>query len=99
MYTFFVGEPEGKRPLGRPRRRLVDNIRMCLWGFEGCIMSWWGNRRESDHWEDIGLDLSIILEWICGKRAVCIALVGKPEAKRLLERPRLILVNNIRIDM
>ena len=62
-------------------------------------MSCWGNRRESDHWEDIGLDVSIILEWICGKRAVCIVLVGKPEAKRPLERPRLILVNNIRIDM
>jgi hypothetical protein len=31
-----VGKPEGKRPLGRPRRRWVDNIRMDLgevgWG-------------------------------------------------------------------
>jgi hypothetical protein len=26
----FVGKPEGKRPLGRPRRRLVDNIKMDL---------------------------------------------------------------------
>ena len=26
----LVGKPEGKRPLGRPRRRLVDNIRMDL---------------------------------------------------------------------
>jgi hypothetical protein len=25
-----VGKPEGKRPLGRPRRRWVDNIRMDL---------------------------------------------------------------------
>jgi hypothetical protein len=25
-YRFFVGKPEGKRPLGRPRRRWVDNI-------------------------------------------------------------------------
>jgi hypothetical protein len=25
-----VGEPEGKRPLGRPRRRWVDNIKMDL---------------------------------------------------------------------
>ena len=24
MYRFFVGKPEGKRPLGRPRRRLLD---------------------------------------------------------------------------
>jgi len=28
----LVGKPEGKRPLGRPRRKWVDNIRMDLWG-------------------------------------------------------------------
>jgi hypothetical protein len=27
-YTILVGEPEGKRPLGRPRRGWKDNIRM-----------------------------------------------------------------------
>ena len=27
MYRVLVGKPEGKRPLGRPRRRWVDNIR------------------------------------------------------------------------
>jgi hypothetical protein len=26
----LVGKPEGRRPLGRPRRRLVDNIKMDL---------------------------------------------------------------------
>jgi hypothetical protein len=35
-YRLLVGKPEGKRPLGRPRRRSVDNIRMDLvevgWG-------------------------------------------------------------------
>jgi hypothetical protein len=35
-YRLLVGLPEGKRPLGRPRRRWVDNIRMDLvevgWG-------------------------------------------------------------------
>jgi hypothetical protein len=29
-YRLLVGELEGKRPLGRPRRRWVDNIRMYL---------------------------------------------------------------------
>jgi hypothetical protein len=29
-YRLLVGNPEGKRPLGRPRRRRVDNIRMDL---------------------------------------------------------------------
>jgi hypothetical protein len=35
-YGILVGKPEGKRPLGRPRRRWVDNIKMDLreigWG-------------------------------------------------------------------
>jgi hypothetical protein len=31
-YRLLVGKPEEKRPLGRPRRRWVDNIRM---DFEG----------------------------------------------------------------
>jgi hypothetical protein len=30
-YILLVGKPEGKRPLGRPRRRWVDNIRMERW--------------------------------------------------------------------
>ena len=31
VYRVLVGKPEGKRPLGRPRCRWVDNIRMDLW--------------------------------------------------------------------
>ena len=30
VYSFFVGKPERKRPLGRPRRRWEDNIKMDL---------------------------------------------------------------------
>ena len=30
VYRALVGKPEGKRPLGRPRRRWEDNIRMDL---------------------------------------------------------------------
>jgi hypothetical protein len=30
MYKVLVGKPEGKRPLGRPRRRWEDGIRMDL---------------------------------------------------------------------
>jgi len=36
LYRVLVGKPEGKRPLGRPRRRWKDNIKMHLqevgWG-------------------------------------------------------------------
>ena len=40
VYRVLVGEPEGKRPLGRPRRRWEDNIKMDLQevGCEG--MDW-----------------------------------------------------------
>jgi hypothetical protein len=39
-YRIFVGKPEGKRPLGSPRRRWVDNIKMNLTeiGWDG--MDW-----------------------------------------------------------
>jgi hypothetical protein len=37
----YIGKSEGKRPLGRPRRRLVDNIKMDLkwigWDCWDCI--------------------------------------------------------------
>ena len=37
-----------------------------------CIGSWWGNRREGDHWGDLGVDGWIILGWISRKWDVCI---------------------------
>jgi hypothetical protein len=40
LYRSLVGKPEGKRPLGRPRRRWVDNIKMAL-GEMGWVM-WTG---------------------------------------------------------
>ena len=30
----------------------------------GCVGSWWGNRRERDHWGDLGVNGWIILGWI-----------------------------------
>jgi hypothetical protein len=30
VYRLLVGKPEGKRPLGRPRRKWIDNIKMDL---------------------------------------------------------------------
>ena len=42
VHRFLVGKPEGKRPLGRPRRRWENNIEMLssgsgreLWGLDG----------------------------------------------------------------
>jgi len=47
-YRVLVGKQEGKRPLGRPRRRWVDNIRMNLQGVGCGYMDWIGLALDSD---------------------------------------------------
>jgi hypothetical protein len=42
MYRILMGKPEGKRPLGRPRRRWVDNIRIDLQEVGCRYMDWIG---------------------------------------------------------
>ena len=41
VYMVLVGKPEGNRPLGRPSRRWVDNIRMAVQEV-GCGLDWTG---------------------------------------------------------
>jgi hypothetical protein len=49
-YRLLVGKPEGRRPLGRPRRRCVDNIRMDL-GEVGCDdVDWIGLVKDRNRW-------------------------------------------------
>jgi hypothetical protein len=47
-YGILVGNPEGKRPLGRPRRRWVDNIKIDLIGCDG--MDWIELAQDRDQW-------------------------------------------------
>jgi hypothetical protein len=42
MYRLLVGKPEGKRPLGRPRRRWIDNIKIDLLEGEVSAVNWIG---------------------------------------------------------
>ena len=46
--AFLVGKPEVKRPLGRPRRRWVDNIRMDLQEVGCGYMDWIGLAQDRD---------------------------------------------------
>jgi hypothetical protein len=46
----LVGKPEGKRPLGRPRRRWVDNIKMDLRDTGWDDMDWTDLVQDRDQW-------------------------------------------------
>ena len=48
VYRVLVGKPEGKRPLGRPRRRWVDNFRMDLQEVGCGYMDWVGMAQDRD---------------------------------------------------
>ena len=46
----LVGKPEGKRPLGRPRLRWKDNIKMDLQEVGSGGMDWMGLAQDRDRW-------------------------------------------------
>jgi len=51
VYRVLVGKPEGKRPLGRPRRRRwEDNIKMDLQGVGGGCGDWMELAQDRDRW-------------------------------------------------
>ena len=50
VYRVLVRKPEGKRPLGRPRRRWKDNIKMDLQEVGGGGMDWIDLAQDRDRW-------------------------------------------------
>ena len=52
-YRVLVGKPDGKRPLGRPRRRWVDNIRMDLQEVGCWHVDWIGLAQDRDGWRKL----------------------------------------------
>jgi hypothetical protein len=55
VYKVLVGKPEGKRPLGRPRRRWEDGIRMDLReiGLEGGGVDWIRLAQDRGRWRAV----------------------------------------------
>jgi hypothetical protein len=49
-YRLLVGKPEGRRPLGRPRRRWVDNIRIDLGEVRWGDVDWIGLAKDRNRW-------------------------------------------------
>jgi hypothetical protein len=50
VYRVLVGKPEGRRPLGRPRLRWEDNIRMDLQEVECGGVDWIELAQDKDSW-------------------------------------------------
>jgi hypothetical protein len=53
IYGRVVGKPEGRRPLGRPRRRWEDNIKMDLRGIGWGGMDWINVAQDRDRWRAV----------------------------------------------
>jgi hypothetical protein len=49
-YRLLVGKPEEKRPLGRPRRRWMDNIKIDLLGIRLNVVDWIGLAQDKYRW-------------------------------------------------
>ena len=50
VHRVLVGKPEGNRPLGRPRHRWEDNIKMDLQEVGGSCGDWMGLAQDRDRW-------------------------------------------------
>jgi hypothetical protein len=50
VHGVLVGRPEGKRPLGRPRRRWEDNIKVDLPEVRGGCWDWMELAQDRDRW-------------------------------------------------
>jgi len=53
VYSVLVGKTEGRKPLGRPRRRWVDNIRMELQEVGCGYMDWIELAQDRDRWRTL----------------------------------------------
>jgi hypothetical protein len=52
-YRILMGKPEGKRSLGRPRHRWVDNIKIDLREIGWAGMDWIDLTQDRDHWRTL----------------------------------------------
>jgi hypothetical protein len=60
-YRLLVGKPEGKRPLGRPRRRWVDNIMIYLGEVGWGDVDWIGLAQDRIRWR-------ALVDWVLNLR-------------------------------
>ena len=67
VYRVLVGKPEGKSPLGRPRRRWVDNIRINLQEVGYGSVDWIGLAQDRDRWRTlVSAVMNLRVPWNAG---------------------------------
>jgi hypothetical protein len=62
VYRLLVGKPEGKRPLGRPRCRWIDNFKMDLLEIGVNVVNWIGLAQDRYRWR--ALVNSVMNLWV-----------------------------------
>jgi hypothetical protein len=62
VYRLLVGKPERKRPLGRPRLRWIDNIKMDVLEIELSVVNWIGLAQDRYRWR--ALVNSVMNLWV-----------------------------------
>ena len=66
VHRVLVGKPEGKRPLGRPRRRWEDSIKMELQEVGGGWEDWMELAQDRDRWRTLVstvMNLRVLKMW------------------------------------
>jgi hypothetical protein len=66
VYRVLMGKPEGKRPLGRPRRRWEDGIRMYLREIGWGSVDWIQLAQDRDRWRalvNMVMNLRVLAPW------------------------------------
>jgi hypothetical protein len=64
VHRGLMGKPEGRRPLGRPRRRWEDNIKMNLQEMECGGMDWIELAQDRDGWrERVNTVMNLRVPW------------------------------------
>jgi predicted small integral membrane protein len=62
VYRLLAGKPEGKRPLGRPRRRWIDNINIDILEIGFIVVAWIGLAQDRYGWR--ALVNSVMNLWV-----------------------------------
>jgi hypothetical protein len=62
MNRLLVGKPERMTPLGRPRRRRIDNIKMHLSENESSVVDWTGVAQDRYRWR--ALVNAVMILWV-----------------------------------